>query len=458
MLESTAGRGRELLSLFNEEKPDGNTTELCQALLAGSGEASGIALASEILRRYREMTPEQRAQFFDGLYTEFSADEQAIKQAADAYFESHATQDLLRLTEAVEAPRQELLRRLNTAPRSTAQLVAMRADLLRLLKQQSHLALVDADFKHLLSSWFNRGFLQLQRIDWNTPAHILEKLINYESVHEIQGWDDLRRRLADDRRCYAFFHPAIADEPLIFVEVALVQDIPAHVQPLLDCQAEVLSIGEADTAVFYSINNTLNGLRGVSFGNFLIKQVMEDLQHECPWLKNFVTLSPMPGFAATLGKAIEGEIAGLSPRALDQMLEGFAADLHQLGGLSSPCEDLLALLKEPKEEQRPLLAKALQPVALAYLTLPQGKRRVSDPVAAFHLANGARLERINAFADDSAERRKSSFGCMVNYRYEAEEVEINHEAFVAEGKIALAKPLAKLDHKLQALRTSNTKT
>lgn len=459
MLESAADRGRELLHLFDEDKSDGSVTELCRALLAGSGEASGIALSSEILRRYRQMTTEQKAGFFTCLHEEFSADPEAIKLATEAYLGSRSENDLLQLTQAVEAPRQELLRRLNMAPNSTAQLVSMRGDLLRQLKRQPQLFSVDADFKHLLSSWFNRGFLQLEHIDWNTPAHILEKLINYETVHAIQGWDDLHRRVVDDRRCFAFTHPAIPDEPLIFVEVALVKDIPSQVQPLLDRNTAVLPIEQADTAVFYSINNTQLGLRGISFGNFLIKQVMEELQNECPWIKHFVTLSPMPKFAHTLRAAMKGEVKALKPATIDKILEEWANDLQQLSGEPSPSLALMKLLETPQAEHaqasRDLLEKAVVPVALAYLTLQLDNHHIADPVAAFHLSNGARLERINPFADDSDEHRASSFGCMVNYLYEPDQLEINHETFVGQGKIAIAKPLMKAQLKYQQLLNLN---
>lgn len=457
MLESAADRGRELLHLFDEDKSDGSVTELCRALLAGSGEASGIALSSEILRRYRQMTAEQKADFFECLHAEFRADPESIKQATETYLASHSETDLLHLIQAVEAPRQELLRRLNMAPNSTAQLVAMRGDLLRLMEQHPHLFSVDADFKHLLSSWFNRGFLQLECIDWNTPAHILEKLINYETVHAIQGWDDLHRRVVDDRRCFAFSHPAIPDEPLIFVEIALVKGIPSQVSPLLDHDAAVLPIKQADTAVFYSINNTQFGLRGISFGNFLIKQVMEELQGECPWIKHFVTLSPMPNFADTLRAAMKGEIKALSPATIDKLLEEWADELQQTSGDSSASVALLKLLETPQAENpqatNELLEKAVLPVALAYLTLQQGNHHVVDPVAAFHLSNGAKLERINPFADDSSERLSSSFGCMVNYLYEPEKLEINHEAYVSEGKIAIAKPLMKIYGQVSSVLT-----
>jgi malonyl-CoA decarboxylase len=449
LLAPAAGRGQG--EHATTDRPEASIHELCSTLLAGDGEASAIVISSEILRRYRRMTAEHKADFFELLQQDFSPDPAAIERAAKAYLNSHSSSDLLRLSQAVEAPRQELLRRLNLAPRSTPVLVAMRSDLLRLLKQRPHLFAVEADFKHLLSSWFNRGFLSLRRIDWNTPAHILEKLINYESVHEIRGWDDLRRRLAEDRRCFAFFHPAMPDEPLIFVEVALVKDIPARVQPLLDSRAALMPLKEADTAVFYSINNTQLGLRGVSFGNFLIKQVMEELQIECPWIRHYVTLSPMPLFAETLRAALVGQHAGLMPAQIDALLADWESELRARSGQRAAGQALLTLLDLARPGDLALLTEAIVPVALAYLTLRQDRTHVTDPVASFHLCNGARLFRINPFADASAEHRNSAFGCMVNYLYEPDQLEIHHEAFVSGNTIALSPALEKLHARHRAI-------
>ena len=272
------------------------TVSLCHALLSERGEASGAALAREALEAYRMLAGPALWAFFDVLAEEFSPDPEVVGQAADAYRQDPSQANLIRLQEVTEPPRQELFRRLNLASGGTAALVEMRRRLLNELKAQPHWAGIDADLVHLLSSWFNRGFLSLQRIDWRTPALVLEKLMQYEAVHEIQGWHDLRRRLASDRRCFAFFHPALPDEPIIFIEVALTKGMSDQVQPLLDPDSPVVDSAGATAAIFYSITNCQEGLRGISFGNLLIKQVVQELEREFPRLRTFATLSPVPGF------------------------------------------------------------------------------------------------------------------------------------------------------------------
>ena len=311
MLGSIAERGRALLerAASRPEEPTGakapETLEsLSRSLLSGRGEASGVALARQLLDRYASEPMPARIEFFRLLAQAFDPDLVTIGRAWDDYRQEASPINLQSLLEAVEPPRQELFRRLNLAPGGTAALVSMREDLIKHGGKEPELRKVDDDFAHLFGSWFNRGFLIVRPIDWSTPADILERIIRYEAVHEIQGWDDLRRRVQpSDRRCFAFFHPSLVDEPLIFVEVALTREIPASIQGLLAEEREVLPVGEATTAVFYSISNCQPGLRGVSFGNFLIKQVVEELSRELPSLTTFVTLSPAPGFAAWLGEA-----------------------------------------------------------------------------------------------------------------------------------------------------------
>src|SRR5471030_295794 len=288
-------------------KPDRHTRRtagLCHALLSERGEASGDGSAREVLAAYRMLSGLALTAFFDVLAKEFSPDPEAVGEAADAYRQDASQSNLIRLQRVVEPPRQELFRRLNLAYGGTAALVEMRRRLLRDLKAHPHWAGIDADMTHLLRSWFNRGFLSLQRIDWRTPAMVLEKLMRYEAVHKIKGWRDLRRRLESDRRCFAFFHPALPDEPIIFIEVALAKGMSAEVQPLLDPDSPVVDPASADSAIFYSITNCQEGLRGISFGNFLIKQVAEDLGREFPRLKTFATLSPIPGFRKWLADAV----------------------------------------------------------------------------------------------------------------------------------------------------------
>ncbi|MGM0584314.1 MAG: malonyl-CoA decarboxylase domain-containing protein, partial [Pseudomonadota bacterium] len=296
--------GDLLATLFERRgfqfRPSGNVSmpELCRALLSERGEVSGLKLAKEVLARYRLLDDERRVAFFRMLAEDLDLDAEAVAQAARAYAQAPDRTALFRLSQAAEPPRQELLRRLNEAPGATVELVRMRVDLLRLARSSPDLDRVDLDFAHLFRSWFNRGFLVLRQVDWDSPARLLEKIIDYEAVHAIHSWNDLRRRLdPEDRRCFAFFHPAMPEEPLIFVEVALTRGVPGSIQELLSEQRASLDAAEADTAVFYSISNCQAGLRGISFGNSLIKQVVEVLGRELPHLKQFVTLSPIPGLA-----------------------------------------------------------------------------------------------------------------------------------------------------------------
>ncbi|HKW54910.1 MAG TPA: malonyl-CoA decarboxylase family protein, partial [Stellaceae bacterium] len=321
----------------------------------------------------------------------------------------------------------------------TAALVAMRKDLLGRLRQEPALQPLDGDLRHLFASWFNRGFLELRRIDWETPAAILEKLIEYEAVHQVQGWDDLRRRLGPDRRCFAFFHPSLPGEPLIFVEVALVEGLATAVQPLLvrdrDEKAQRERAARADTAIFYSISNCQEGLRGVSFGNFLIKQVVEELKAELPHLTRFSTLSPVPTFRRWLEpRAASGAADLLSPDESAVLRRaGDAADDVDGGAV------LLSLLKRERwwedSEVVEALHRPLVRLCALHLTSPAGSGGALDPVARFHLGNGARLERINWLGNVAPRGIKESFGVMVNYLYDPDAIEANHEAFARDGTV-----------------------
>ena len=441
--DSVADRGREFLNLDSESNPLDQLRTCCRELMHDTGEAMGTALAREIVQRCERLDAAGRRDFLEMLCAEFASDPARVRKCAERYLADPANLDaLLALSEAVEPPRQELFRRINRAQRGTATLVGLRADLLDLMREREHLRAVDADFRHLFLSWFNRGFLELRRIDWHSPAVVLEKLISYEAVHAIRGWGDLRRRLAEDRGCFAFFHPALPDEPLIFVEVALVKGVPDAAAPLLDLDAQVIDPHDADTAVFYSINNCQKGLRGISFGNFLIKQVMAELQADLPWIDSFVTFSPMPKFAESLRRALAGDEA--LPRDIVSAIVGdHAPALCQAAVETDPGEALLRLLDGDRERHRSLLAEPLRLFALYYLTRMRRGRGPVDPVANFHLSNGALLERINTFSDTSEERLRDSFGVMVNYRYDPAQIESNHERFMADGSIALSKPLAR---------------
>jgi malonyl-CoA decarboxylase len=445
IMDAVADRGRELLRLRENAAQD-TPADLCRRLIASRGEASNIALAREILQRFEALAEGEKTAFLLTLAEEFGPDPERIRAAASA-FDNDLPATLVELLKAVEPPRQDLFRRLNMAPHGTAALVSMREQLLHRLPELPKLGSVDADLKHLLASWFNRGFLRLQAIDWRSPAVVLEKLMRYEAVHPITGWEDLRRRLSEDRRCFGFFHPALPEEPLIFVEVALTQGMAAEIAPLIDPAAPVDDPYAADTAMFYSINNALRGLRGISFGNFLLKQVLSELGSELPNLQQFATLSPMPRFARGLQRLCAGEVADWPVEKLDRVLDEYRDTLQAHTGDASPCAAILHLLQHRSLENEPLLAQPLARIALLYLVDLKQADTCFDPVAAFHLANGAVLERINVFADRSEQGEAQSHSVMVNYRYDPEQVVANHEAFVREGRIAMSRSLRRVHEK-----------
>ncbi|PVH27712.1 malonyl-CoA decarboxylase domain-containing protein [Pararhodobacter oceanensis] len=374
--------------------------KLSHTLLTARGQASGVAIADRVLTLIETADAEGLQRYLAALRDEFEVDLGAVLQAATSAKDPEAgTAALIALQQAAEPPRQELFRRLNAAPRGTERLVAFRCNLLAALREDASLAPIDADLRHLLRSWFNRGFLVPARIDWHSPADLLEKIIAYEAVHRIDTWEDLRARLVPaDRRCFAFFHPALPGEPLIFVEVALTRGLVGAIDTILSAPRDTLQAEDADTAIFYSISNCQAGLAGISFGAFLIKQVASDLKADLPNLKRFATLSPMPGFARWTQKQ------GIAPEYL--------AEGHE----------------------------ALPIAAAAYLAeAKDGANRPLDPVARFHLGNGAELHRINPGGDLSAKGRAQSHGVMVNYLYELEQVESRHEAFSASGEITLSR-------------------
>lgn len=425
MVQSISDRGRRLLAASwrngNELAHSQASMEtLCSMLLSSRGEASGMALAAEILQRWATLDAKGQEAFVNMMYAQFGPDVVALDKAIERYRSEKTSDAVIALHQAAEPRRQELVRRLNLAPKGTAKLVEMRERLLAMKNTTEQFRAVDADFAHLFSSWFNRGFLTLRPIDWSTPADILEKIIKYEAVHEIAGWEELRRRLAPaDRRCFAFFHPRLSDDPLIFVEVALTKNVPSTIADVLDESRLPIKAQDATTAVFYSISNCQDGLRGISFGNFLIKQVVEDLRRDLPGLKSFVTLSPAPRFAGWLSKLRKSDASGLSEetRKMLDLLDD-----------ANWAEDGLA---------RQALEAVLPPLAARYfLTERSDGGKPVDPVARFHLGNGARLERINFLADRSAKGMQQSHGLMVNYLYQLEDIEANHEALAQGGEIA----------------------
>ncbi len=400
--------------------------DLCRALLSERGEVSGARVAAEVLGAYQRLDDRQVDGFLDRLVDVFSVDPDKVRKTAEAYRLDASPANLLALQEAVEPPRQELFRRCNMASGGTAVLVDLRRRLLRTLSEHPKRAEIDADLTHLFRSWFNRGFLTLQRIDWQTSAVVLERLIQYEAVHQIQGWRDLRRRLESDRRCYAFFHPALPQEPLIFIEVALTREVSAHVQPLLNPDSPVDDPGRATCAIFYSITNCQQGLRGISFGNVLIKQVVEDLGKEFPRLRTFATLSPIPGFRRWLQDRATTAPGSIS-RGLASLVEkGDAVTAADIGAVSST-----------------LQAEMMERCARYLISVDAGVG-AQDPVARFHLANGARLERLNWMGDTSATGLARSYGLTVNYEYHLAALERNHDAYANQYRVASSRTFQQL--------------
>ena len=401
----------DLLSTVFERRPlKGNAGahdtrqihELAEALVGASSEPSGLALASDILSRYEVMSDTDKLAFFHRIATGMNIDPEIVRTTLEAYEQKPSKATYRAYMAACEPRRQELIRRLNSVPGATEQLVRMRADLLRLGRNLPELEALDLDFRHLFASWFNRGFLVLRPINWESPAHILEKIIAYEAVHAIDSWDDLRRRLQpSDRRCFAFFHPAMPQEPLIFVEVALTQGVANSVQTLLSEDRTPMTAQEADTAVFYSISNCQTGLAGISFGNFLIKQVAADLAADLQGLKTFVTLSPIPKMADWI------------------LQENISWD-------------------QTNPEGTRILAAHYLTQAKARGGLPY------DPVARFHLGNGAMLHAVHAEADISPKGRKQSGGAMVNYLYDLQKIEENHDAFVTKKTVVTSNAVQSL--------------
>ncbi len=463
LLNSVAEQSRALLpkALFGgDEEP--SITALCQALMSGRGEASGVAIARQLLLALRQAGPDQRLKFFRYLADDLQPNAVHVARAAEAYLATPSDTTLADLQKASESPCREFFRRLNLAPGATSEIVALRRDLLRLAKTEAGMAAVDADLEKLLVAWFNRGFLVLRRIDWQTPAAILEKIIAYEAVHEIKGWDDLRRRLdPHDRRCFAFFHPALVDEPLIFVEVALMHEIPDAIAPVLEKRPQDLRVAGArisdasdhratqimaqpvapTTAVFYSISNCQDGLRGISFGNFLLKQVVEDLVKDVPSLKTFVTLSPVPHFARWLDRALAQDGPVVSADG-DRVVLVTAAERQALKALRDPrwAEDAA----QASEATTVLRDTVLALAADYFLAAKSSDQRPVDPVARFHLGNGARLERINWLGDLSEKGLREAHGLMVNYRYDVADIERNHEGYAQDATVVASRAVRML--------------
>ena len=419
LLSSVISAGRDILARRRQnalEAPSSDLLAKSKQLIHHRGEASGLALACEVVADYQALDSANRHLFFEALADDFSADSDAVLAAAERYKLDPSESNLANLSRAAEAPRIKLFRRMNMAPEATPVLVKMRAAMIQELGDLPQLKAVETDLKHQFISWFNRGFLELRVIDWNTPASILERIIQYESVHAIQGWNDLRARLSGNRMCFAFFHPAMPDDPLVFVEVALTQGIPDAIGPLIDQTKDVDAEGTPDTVVFYSISNCHPGLAGVSFGNFLIKQVVEEVGKRYSKMKRYVTLSPIPGFCRWLATQESG-IDLEEMRSMARTDTAKTADARR--------HDLLALCAQ-------------------YLVKERRNDLALDPVARFHLGNGASLHAIHWAADLSDKGLEQSAGLMVNYLYDLGSIEENHDSYFDQGEVATSRDVGRL--------------
>ncbi|GGK25300.1 malonyl-CoA decarboxylase [Salinarimonas ramus] len=437
MLQQIAERGRSLVSGGRVEPRSAEAlAALAEDLLSGVGEATSVARAGDLLAAYAAAPLPVRRGFLVLLAGRFGPVEERIAHAIEAYAQAPGPRMAMALHLAAEPRRQDLFRKLNRAPGGTLALVRMREDVLALMAEEPALADVDADFRHLFASWFNRGFLALRRIDWTSPANVLEKIVAYEAVHRIENLEDLKSRLAPpDRRLYAFFHPALAEEPLIFVEVALTREIPGAIAGILAPARTPVSADDATIAVFYAISNCQKGLAGVSFGSFLIKQVVEELRRDLPGLRTFATLSPVPGFAAWLRRTLADDT---DPALSKEERAALAA--HWADGF------------ETREPAREALREPLRAACATYLARARGPSgKPLDPVARFHLGNGARLERVNAFGDLSEKGLSQAAGTMVNYLYDLDTIERNHEAYAERGEVAISGEVRRLAKGTRAL-------
>jgi malonyl-CoA decarboxylase len=433
---------RDRVTPLRPDLPDDDLQTLKERIdisLSGrGGEASARGNAAQLGRYYLDLNDDGRVRFFQLLAREYAVDSEGLNRAMDNVRAAENepadyARAVDRLRECLQSPRTKLFRQFNSLSHGVKFLVDMRADLRSLLKAHPELRPIDSELRSLLSGWFDAGFLELRHVTWAAPADLLEKLIAYEAVHEIQSWTDLKNRLESDRRCYAFFHPNMPDEPLIFVEVALVDGLAGNVQTLLDESAPTGDPQDANTAIFYSISNAQRGLSGVSFGDFLIKQVVDDLSHELPNLKTFATLSPIPGFRAWLDSRLA---AGAELLNHEQV-----AQLAALAGDTGGTPALQALLDRPHWHQDAETEAVLRPILLHLVAgyLLYQRRESSgtalDSVAHFHLSNGAQVERVNWLADRSDRGLQQSAGMMVNYLYALDQISDNHEAYVTGGEI-----------------------
>jgi len=419
-LGALVARQRNLFSSNGAPEID----QLLDRLMGNTGEVSAIVAARELLDVYKSLDAEGKKEFFFDIEKNFNAQPATVKLAFDTFESDPSSTNLNKLYRAAEPRRVELLRRLNQTPGATHDLVGMRKDLLELLRENPELSAVDENFTHLFRSWFSRGFLLMQNINWSTSASILNRIIRYEAVHEIKDWDDLRRRVDQpNRRCFAFFHPALSDEPLIFVEVALSKGIPGSIDSILDDGEDDFDEEGFTTATFYSISNCQPGLKNISFGNFLIKQVVQELKAEFPSIKKFVTLSPIPGFQRWLdAEAKEESETLLAQKEVVRSMPRTAESVAEHGDI-------------------------IRRLVFNYLAQAKKGKYPADPVTRFHLGNGASIHQLHSAADMSEKGMAQSFGTMVNYLYDLRYIERNHENYVTEGAVEFSDKLKSLLYK-----------
>ncbi len=432
--DGIAGKQPSLERVVHPDVPEGDEefleNRMHNCLRAQGGEVAARANTVELGKTYLDLSEQGKLKFLTLLCQKFDTNHDEIlvhiEQLRAALDDSKAKAAESSLRQALEPTRVKILRQFSSLPEGIKFLVDMRADLLTLMKANPALQPLEADLKQLLITWFDIGLLDLRQITWEAPASLLEKLVNYEAVHHIRSWGDLKNRLDSDRKCYAFFHPKMPGEPLIFVEIALTNTLSDTIEVLLDEYIPDIDPLKADTAIFYSISNTQAGLSGISFGNFLIKQVVNKLRHELPELKHFATLSPIPGFRRWLDTMLEKKDDSLFKDSERAML----IDIENRG---SAAETLHRILKNPEWHVYEVLSEAIKPVLMRlcaqYLLAEKAGKKALDPVAHFHLSNGAEMHRLNWLADSSKKGLLQSAGMMVNYRYDLETIESNHELY-----------------------------
>ena len=426
IISSIADAGQKLFSIKNIKKNDlESIISLCDDLISHKGAAFGITVARDITELYQSLSPENKLLFFKQINERYKPSFKKVNEAIENYTKSQNERTLSDLFKVSEGNRRELFRRMNMAPNGTAIIVALREDLLKILKSNKELSELDNDLRHLFRAWFNPGFLKLTKITWDTKAAVLEKIIKYERVHQIKDMNELKRRLGEDRRFFSYFHPALEDEPIIFVQVALTKGLGKSIQELMKPSSDEKK--NYDTATFYSISNCQEGLSRVTLGNFLIKRVVYEIQEELPHIKNFGTLSPIPGFADWFSYLEESKIKNILGDLTNQNVSFLKSKDMKIGDNR---------IVENKEAIIKLVAH--------YIINEKNKKGLPiNDVSRFHLGNGAIVEDIVVNANISETGFKRSYGVMVNYLYELKNIEKNHEDYMNNNKVIVSDKIKK---------------